>query len=730
MMSAGRRQVRRASATMSEPSTQSSVALGLIGCGRAAQRLHLPALSALGNAKIVAVAEPAAEDEAVAKVIRKHAPDATVYGGWRELLRDENVEAVVIALPTPMHARVAVAALAAGKHVYVEKPIAINMPDARRVLRAADLAEKKHGRRVVMTGFNYRFNPTYKKLRDLLAADAVGDVVAVRSAFCSPARELPGWKQDRKSGGGALLDLFSHHADLLPWVLGERVNRVSASILSRQTSDDTASVSLTFANGVVGQCLHTISGSEVDEIEVVGTRGRIVADRINGQIHRFPRSRPSERGDKLRAAAGQAKAAPARLRATVAPQAEPSHRMALSHFVNRVQDGAPPRVTLADGYNAAALVDAAEASAATGQSQVPDLVDVAAAPADVEGGPALTAILVAATKFADVARTEKALRRQTIVGDVELVVVGPDAAALADAPADLDAAGYHSVKRVHTDGPIDNVDTAAAGGILAASASILGLVEDHAFPEPDWAERIVAAHRAAKGGPYVAIGSGFENANPDTPQSWCNLLLAYGSWVGPNGRGPATHVSRHNISYDRDLLLAAVGDDLDRRLGRDGNILGTLLKQGHRFYLEPAARVRHLNPSKTASTRELRFNAGRLYAATRADAGKWSTPKRLFYAAASPLFPAMRLKHLGRRTLVAQDSVGWRLWPSLLWWLTVDAAGQAIGFAAGPGKTAQTLAAFEFDRARHMTDADRQKVDTALEAGPRGQPQTPTARAA
>ncbi len=222
------------------------------------------------------------------------------------------------------------------------------------------------------------------------------------------------------------------------------------------------------------------------------------------------------------------------------------------------------------------------------------------------------------------------------------------------------------------------------------------------------------AHRTATGGPYIAIGSAFENANPKTPQSWCNLLLAYGSWVGENRRGPATHVSRHNIAYDRQRLLASVGDDLERRLGRDGNLLGTLLKQGQRFYLEPDARVRHLNPSRTASTRQLRFDGGRLYAATRADAGNWSTLKRIGYVLGSPLFPLMRLKHLGRRTLVAQESVGWKLWPSLLGWLSVDALGQAVGFALGPGDTAERLAAFEFDRARHMTDADRRDVDAAL----------------
>ncbi len=691
------------------------VNLGLLGCGRAARRLHLPALKNAAGAKLAAIAEPAATDPAVAAELKQKAPDATIYHGWRELLRDDAIDAVVIALPTPMHARVAIAALAAGKHVYVEKPIATDLRNARRVLRARDLAEAKHGRRAAMTGFNYRFNPTWKQLRDLIHGNAVGDVVAVRSSFCTPSRQLPGWKATRQSGGGALLDLFSHHADLLPWLLDQSVENVDATVLSRETDQDTASVQLTFAGGVVAQCLHTISGSECDEIEIVGTNGRLVADRMNGQITRLPRSRPVERGDKLRAGVGLMTTTPKRLKATLAPQGEPSHPSALKHFVARCVDGVVPRVSLADGFNAAALIEAAETAASTGTSQSPERV---ATPNDPQPAsddvPAMSAVLVAATKFADVARTEAAMRKQTIVGDIELIIVGPSLDALADAPADLDEAGYKRVLRVSADGPIDNVDTAAAHGIRVATAPVLGLNEDHAYPEPEWAEKIVASHRTARGGPFIAVGSAFENANPRTPQSWCNLLLAYGSWVGENRRGPATHVSRHNIAYDRERLLAAVGDDLDHRLGRDGNLLGTLLKQGQRFYLEPDARVRHLNPSVTSSTRELRFGAGRLYAATRATGGNWSTAKRLGYALGSPLFPVMRLKHLGKRTLVAQQAVGWKLWPSLLWWLTVDAAGQAVGFAFGPGDTAERLAAFEFDRARHMTEADRREVDAAL----------------
>ncbi len=225
-----------------------------------------------------------------------------------------------------MHARVTVAALAAGKHVYVEKPIATSTSDARRVLRAQELAEAKHGRRAVMAGFNYRFNPAYKQLRDLIHSNAVGDVVAVRSSFCTPARQLPGWKSSRTSGGGALLDLFSHHADLLPWLLDRPVEQVAAQVLSRESDQDTATVQLRFAGGVVGQCLHTISGSEVDEVEIIGTNGRLVADRLSGETASLPAQPPdaAERQAPCRCRTGRRHARSPQVDAALRWRAEPS----------------------------------------------------------------------------------------------------------------------------------------------------------------------------------------------------------------------------------------------------------------------------------------------------------------------------------------------------------------------------------------------------------------------
>src|SRR5690606_31651972 len=97
----------------------SALQIGLVGCGRIAQMVHLRVLSAMPGVRLAAVAEADADRLAEAQ---KHAPQARAYHDYHELLADDAVQAVVICLPTGMHAVAAVAAFAAGKHVYLEKP--------------------------------------------------------------------------------------------------------------------------------------------------------------------------------------------------------------------------------------------------------------------------------------------------------------------------------------------------------------------------------------------------------------------------------------------------------------------------------------------------------------------------------------------------------------------------------------------------------------------------------
>lgn len=117
----------------------SSLPVGVIGAGRMCQRAHIPNL--LGEqCRIVGIADPRHE---TAKLVAAHFRIPEVYADYRELVARDDIDAVVAAVPDPLHREIAIAALRAGKHVFIEKPMATNSDDAREMLRAAKEAKKK-----------------------------------------------------------------------------------------------------------------------------------------------------------------------------------------------------------------------------------------------------------------------------------------------------------------------------------------------------------------------------------------------------------------------------------------------------------------------------------------------------------------------------------------------------------------------------------------------------------
>lgn len=319
------------------------------------------------------------------------------------------------------------------------------------------------------------------------------------------------------------------------------------------------------------------------------------------------------------------------------------------------------------------------------------------------GEPALSVVVVAAGRFSGIRRTVAHLRRQTVRDRLELIVVASGETALEDADsAELD--GFARVHRVFTGAAIRNVDTAAADGVHRATSPVVALIEDHAYPEPDWAEQIIAAQAA---GEWGVVGTTMMNANPHGMWSWTNLLIAYGPWTLPAHPGEQDALPGHNVTYRRDLLLA-YGDRLGEKLGRSGGLLQDLQDRGYRLYLS-GARLAHANPSRLWPTITLRFNAGRLYGYLRARDEGWTPLHRVVYVLGGPLIPFVRFRRIraelfgrGRRAQLVP-----RIWPWLFAGLVLDALGQMAGYALGPGRAPEVLAVFEMDRMRHLTARDR-----------------------
>lgn len=334
--------------------------IGVVGCGTIAYWTHLRELTHLRGVRLVAAAdpEPAARGRA-SKLAR-----IPVYASAEELLRRTDVDAVVICAPTGLHAPLAIAAAEAGKHFYLEKPVATHDDEARRVVEAA----KKAGV-VAAMGFNRRFHPALARARQLLAGGTIGRVLSVQTVFCEPAapEASEGWRRTRASGGGVLLDLASHHIDLVRWMLGDEVTVVEARIESRRSEQDCAWLRLSLRGGAEVAGFFSFCAGRTDTLEFTGGHGVLRVDRFRT----VPEVRLSRRlGYGVRSAliVPDAAALAWGLRRIIRPSWESSYRRALGAFADKVRGRLGPLATLEDGRRALQIVLAAEESAATGAS--------------------------------------------------------------------------------------------------------------------------------------------------------------------------------------------------------------------------------------------------------------------------------------------------------------------------------------------------------------------------
>jgi hypothetical protein len=316
--------------------------------------------------------------------------------------------------------------------------------------------------------------------------------------------------------------------------------------------------------------------------------------------------------------------------------------------------------------------------------------------------PLMSVIVITPDGLGTVGRTMAHMRNQTVRRDLEVVLVGPGVTGQAAASGVESTFG--AVRTVDVES-MGSTARARAAGIRAATAPVIVLTEDHSFPESDWAEVLLDAHREE----WAVVGPAVLNANPDSLLSWANLVIEYGEWLGPAPAGQCEHLPGHNSAYKRDLLLA-LGDQLERFLEAESLLHWHLREQGYKLYLEPRAKTRHLNFSRLSSSLALRYHCGHMFAGMRATA--WPLRQRLAYAVASPLIPLVRLARIVqqlRRPGRRKDLIA-RLFPLLLLLLAIDAGGELTGYLLGPGRAPTKIADIDFHRERYLNRRDRERL--------------------
>lgn len=317
----------------------------------------------------------------------------------------------------------------------------------------------------------------------------------------------------------------------------------------------------------------------------------------------------------------------------------------------------------------------------------------------IKPAPDLSVILVTDDFFEPIRKTVRALAAQTVRDRLEIVIVCPSEDSLGLIETEI--AGFHSVRVIEID-EVKTTSAARVAGIRAASASVVALCEDHAFPEPGWAEAFIEAHKQ----PWAGVGPAFINANPGVV-SWVAMVMHYGRWVEPVTGGILDDIPGHNTSWKRALLLE-YGSRLESMLPAPTLLNWDLRAKGHQLYLEPSAKVRHLQVSSLWPSLVEHFHVARLFPAERSR--NWPWYRRLFYACGMPFLLAHNLRgwldHF--RRIDPDGRILAKAWPLLLVALAVWGMGEIAGYSLGIGLAQERTLRFDTHRGHYVNRRDRQ----------------------
>lgn len=259
-----------------------TINIGIIGAGRIA-RVHAETLSyRIPEAKVLAVADIIPD---AAKKLAADFQIPAVFESHRPIMDDKRIDAVVICSSTDTHAQMITEAAQAGKHVFCEKPIALELPKIDAALQAVDKTKVK-----LQVGFNRRFDPSFKRARELVASGQIGTPHLLRITSRDPAPPPLAYV---KVSGGIFLDMTIHDFDMARYMLGEIVevyavgNVLIDPEIGKAGDVDTAVTTLKFANGALGvidNSRKAVYGYD-QRVEVFGSNGMaMVANKTPDQV--------------------------------------------------------------------------------------------------------------------------------------------------------------------------------------------------------------------------------------------------------------------------------------------------------------------------------------------------------------------------------------------------------------------------------------------------------------
>ena len=334
------------------------VKIGIVGVGKICQGPHMGAYDKIDEAQIVAVCDINPDR---LKDAGKRYPNAKLYTDYKEMIDNEELDAVDICTPNNLHSTVAIYALNKGKNVICEKPDAINALEAEKMKAAAEKSGKN-----LMVIRNNRYRPSTKFLKEYIKQGKMGEIYAGRCGWIR-RRGIPGWggwfTDKEQSGGGPLIDLGVHIIDLAMYLMGNpKPVTVSGSTYSKfahtsYSKTDVEDLAMGFIRFDNGACLQIefswASNIEYDQM-FVELRGEKSGSRMSGIDRKFDIF-TEECGTNV----------------TIKPSIDdyncmPHHEANIRHFIDVINGRCAPDFTPEQGVNMVKILEALYRSAECG----------------------------------------------------------------------------------------------------------------------------------------------------------------------------------------------------------------------------------------------------------------------------------------------------------------------------------------------------------------------------
>jgi UDP-N-acetylglucosamine 3-dehydrogenase len=342
-----RAESERVNATSSKHAEGKAVRrLAIVGAGAIAA-VHARALKGIPDAALTWIAD---QDLARAQAMAVDAGAAATSSN-EEAISASDVDAVLVATPTPFHREIVELAAAHGKDVLCEKPMARTAEDARAMIKACEAAGTR-----LMIGHVVRFFPEYVRIKAALDEGVLGQIGVVRASRVGPnPSSSRAWMGDPTISGGVVLDMMIHDLDALRWCFGDvaRVFALGVADTGHRSSGDYAQALLRFENGVIAH----VEGSWAHArfrttMEIAGEHGTLTHDSDDSSPFRLDATHPD--------------GAPQQVERFGSWPERPYH-VQLRHFLDRLNDGDPFLTGAEEGLRAVELALAVASSARAGR---------------------------------------------------------------------------------------------------------------------------------------------------------------------------------------------------------------------------------------------------------------------------------------------------------------------------------------------------------------------------